>query len=126
MRGVFPPFAVVCAAICGVSAPAAAAVVVMDAPVAFDIEANLAARPVSLSSKHFVADVDAGVLAPYRAFLTRHTDPRQRDFFAGIGGRTVCLPRWNAPRQGRPAACTRASAANVARAEAAIRTAPSG
>ncbi|MEI6907718.1 EscR/YscR/HrcR family type III secretion system export apparatus protein, partial [Klebsiella pneumoniae] len=28
------------------------------------------------------------ILVPYRAFLTRHTDPRQRDFFAGIASDT--------------------------------------
>ncbi|VVE49040.1 type III secretion system protein SsaR [Pandoraea horticolens] len=58
------------------------------APVAFDIEANLETRPVALSSKNFVADVDASILSPYRAFLTRHTDARQRDFFANIAGET--------------------------------------
>lgn len=58
------------------------------APVVFDIEANLAKRPVTLSSPSAVADADAGILVPYRAFLARHTDPRQREFFAGIAADT--------------------------------------
>lgn len=66
------------------------------APVAFDIETNLARRPVAMSSPTFVADVDAAVLAPYRAFLSRHSDVRQREFFAGIAGQT-----WPEAHRGR-------------------------
>jgi type III secretion protein R len=58
------------------------------APVGFQVSDALKTHPVEFSSPESVSQVDDGVLAPYRAFLKRHTPPRQIHFFVDIGQRT--------------------------------------
>ncbi|GAB3629245.1 type III secretion system protein SsaR [Pandoraea terrae] len=58
------------------------------APLGFEIQDNLEKRPINMSAPTFVADVDKGVLSPYRVFLQRHTGDSHRRFFAEIGQRT--------------------------------------
>ncbi len=58
------------------------------APVGFQVSDALKTHPVEFSSPESVSQVDDSVLAPYRAFLKRHTPPRQIHFFVDIGQRT--------------------------------------
>ncbi len=58
------------------------------APVGFQVSDALKAHPVEFSSPESVSQVDDSVLVPYRAFLKRHTPPRQIHFFVDIGQRT--------------------------------------
>jgi len=55
------------------------------APVGLQIEDNLKQNPIDLTSDQFFQQVDSGALAPYREFLTKHTDPKQVRFFSEVG-----------------------------------------
>ncbi|CAI8743263.1 Virulence protein YscR [Pseudomonas chlororaphis] len=55
------------------------------APIALEIQDNLAANPVQMQSSDFVQQVESEMLAPYRVFLERNTAPDQAQFFANIG-----------------------------------------
>ncbi|MHC8403441.1 type III secretion system export apparatus subunit SctR [Pseudomonas sp. MDT1-17] len=55
------------------------------APIALEIQDNLAANPVQMQSSDFTQQVEREILAPYRVFLERNTAPDQVLFFANIG-----------------------------------------
>lgn len=55
------------------------------APVALEIQDNLAEQPVQMQSADFIQQVESQMLAPYRVFLERNTAPDQALFFANIG-----------------------------------------
>lgn len=55
------------------------------APIGFDISSSLNKNPISLSSPHFVEQVDQQILTPYRAFLQRNTSTQELKFFSDIG-----------------------------------------
>ncbi|CAI8756056.1 type III secretion system export apparatus subunit SctR [Pseudomonas zeae] len=55
------------------------------APIALEIQDNLAANPIDMQSADFVQQVESQMLAPYRVFLERNTAPDQAMFFANIG-----------------------------------------
>jgi type III secretion protein R len=55
------------------------------APIALEIQDNLAVYPVQMESADFAQQVESQILAPYRVFLERNTAPDQAQFFANIG-----------------------------------------
>ncbi|WP_108651899.1 type III secretion system export apparatus subunit SctR [Dongshaea marina] len=55
------------------------------APVGLKIEDNLRQHPIDFKSEQFYQQLDTGALEPYRAFISKHTDPRQVRFFSEIG-----------------------------------------
>lgn len=55
------------------------------APIALEIQDNLAVNPVQMQSIDFTQQVESEILAPYRVFLERNTAPDQVLFFANIG-----------------------------------------
>ncbi|GLU33118.1 type III secretion system export apparatus subunit SctR [Trinickia caryophylli] len=66
------------------------------APVGLQVHDNLAQHPLELQASDFTGQAESSVLAPYRAFLERNTEPDQIRFFSDIGNRI-----WPAPYRAR-------------------------
>ncbi|RQS43252.1 type III secretion system export apparatus subunit SctR [Burkholderia sp. Bp8986] len=54
------------------------------APIAMQIERNLEAHPIDLSSVNSIKNIDENLYQPYRDFLVKQTSPEQISFFVNI------------------------------------------
>lgn len=58
------------------------------APVGFKISSNLTANPIDITNVELYDQINPTVIEPYLKFLQKNTQPKQINYFSGIGKKT--------------------------------------